>query len=57
VDSIKGGIVLRNLFERRGTPDPEPLVELDARDALPIFHWLGLEPDGPLTADEAPASG
>jgi hypothetical protein len=56
MDSIKGGIVLRSLFERRGTPDPEPVVVLDAHDALPIFHWLGMEPDSPFFPDKAAAS-
>jgi hypothetical protein len=56
MDSIKGGIILRSLFERRGAPDPAPVVELVAHDALPIFHWLGMEPDDPLVADDAGAS-
>jgi hypothetical protein len=56
MDSIKGGSVLRDLFERRGTPDPEPVAVLVAQNALPIFHWLGTEPDGATVADEGTSS-
>jgi len=43
---IKGAQELaRLLIERHGAvPEPAPAVALQATDAVPIFHWLGIEP-------------
>jgi hypothetical protein len=31
--------------ERQGSvPEAEPTAKVDAEDAAPIFHWLGIEP-------------
>jgi hypothetical protein len=46
VDSIKGAQILAEVLEQRGNaPLPAPAALLD-RSALPLFHWLGVEPAG-----------
>jgi hypothetical protein len=43
---IKGAQELARLLnERHGAvPDAAPAAALEATDAVPIFHWLGIEP-------------
>jgi hypothetical protein len=43
---IKGAQELARLLnERHGAiPDAAPAAALEAADAVPIFHWLGIEP-------------
>jgi hypothetical protein len=44
VDSIKGAILLRDRFERRGIPEPPPPGEAAVAGSLPLFHWVVNEP-------------
>lgn len=56
VDSIKGGIVLRKLLERRGVPEPGPRPVI-TDDARPIFHWLGINPQATVPEHDVRGDG
>ena len=54
---VKGAkeLALR-LVERHGSvPEAAPAVTLQARDAAPLFHWVGVEPPVVAAASEATA--
>jgi hypothetical protein len=55
---VKGAKELaRRLVERHGrVPEPSPVVTLQARDAAPLFHWVGVEPPAVAAATEATAT-
>jgi hypothetical protein len=50
MDSIKGAQILADLLSERGSPAAPVTASLQDETALPIFHWLGVEP-----ASAAPA--
>jgi len=44
MDSIKGAQILAERLAAAGEPPASPPAQLRNPDALPLFHWVGVEP-------------
>jgi hypothetical protein len=57
MDSKGAQELARFLVERHGAvPEPAPISVLKAKDAAPVFHWLGIEPPDPAPGSAATGS-
>lgn len=54
MDSIGGARILSERLV--GAAEPPPLPCVQALDALPLYHWTGVEPAFPLVEPAVPAT-